>query len=217
MLSNGFLGHELGVLRRLTTPEKIQRFLDEDIGYNKEKGGATCRGPRFGARVGHVVFRGVLQSARRETPARILAPRQLAALRPDPLDDRRRGSLGDPRVPGRDLTQPALDASRGAPPEPHGRQADGGGKSGGTVTERLYYTDSYLTEFRARVVDQSADGRRIYLDRTAFYPTSGGQLFDTGSIAGSPVVDVVDEGERIARVLDAAADLDEVACRLAWH
>ena len=46
MLANGFLGHELGVLGRLTTPEKIQRFLDEDIGYNKEKGGATCRGPR---------------------------------------------------------------------------------------------------------------------------------------------------------------------------
>ncbi len=46
MLSNGFLGQELGVLRRLTTPEKIQRFLDEDIGYNKEKGGAACRGPR---------------------------------------------------------------------------------------------------------------------------------------------------------------------------
>src|SRR5438876_12178161 len=46
MLANGFLGHELGVLGRLTTPERIQRFLDEDIGYNKEKGGATCRGPR---------------------------------------------------------------------------------------------------------------------------------------------------------------------------
>jgi len=46
MLANGFLDHELGVLRRLTSPENIQRFLDEDIGYNKEKGGATCRGPR---------------------------------------------------------------------------------------------------------------------------------------------------------------------------
>src|SRR5437667_3317562 len=46
MLANGFLGHELGVLGRLTTPERIQRFLDEDIGYNKEKGGATCRSTR---------------------------------------------------------------------------------------------------------------------------------------------------------------------------
>ena len=46
MLANGFLAPELAVLRSLTTPEKIQRFLDEDVGYNKEKGGATCRGPR---------------------------------------------------------------------------------------------------------------------------------------------------------------------------
>ncbi len=85
------------------------------------------------------------------------------------------------------------------------------------MTERLYYTDSYLTEFRARVVERSPDGRRIYLDRTAFYPTSGGQAFDTGSIAGAQVVDVVDEGERIAHVLGAAVDLDEVECRLDWQ
>src|SRR5882724_2420513 len=46
MISNGFLARELAVLRRLITPEKIQRFLDEDVGYNKEKGGPTCRSPR---------------------------------------------------------------------------------------------------------------------------------------------------------------------------
>src|ERR1035438_7904802 len=48
------------------------------------------------------------------------------------------------------------------------RYADG-------VTDRLYYTDSYLRKFRALVTGRSADGRRIYLDRTAFYPASGGQ------------------------------------------
>jgi len=46
MLVNGFHGGEMGLLRRLTTPEKIQRFLDDRVGYNKEKGGATCRSPR---------------------------------------------------------------------------------------------------------------------------------------------------------------------------
>jgi len=40
-----FSREEMAVLRKLTTPEKIQRFLD-DLGYNKEKGGATCRSPR---------------------------------------------------------------------------------------------------------------------------------------------------------------------------
>jgi alanyl-tRNA synthetase len=48
------------------------------------------------------------------------------------------------------------------------------------MTERLYYTDSYLTRFEAAVVDRADDGRRIYLDRTAFNPTSGGQPFDHG-------------------------------------
>jgi len=38
---------ERAVCRRLNTPEKIQRFLDEKIGYNKEPGGPTCYGPRL--------------------------------------------------------------------------------------------------------------------------------------------------------------------------
>lgn len=78
-----------------------------------------------------------------------------------------------------------------------------------TPTARLYYDDSYLTHFEADVVEQAEDGLRVYLDRTAFYPTSGGQPFDTGwlsapgadSADGVEVVDVIDEGERIAHVL----------------
>src|SRR4051812_37367593 len=46
MISNGFHGRELAVLGRLRTPERIQRFIDEDVRYNKEKGGPTCRSPR---------------------------------------------------------------------------------------------------------------------------------------------------------------------------
>jgi alanyl-tRNA synthetase len=84
------------------------------------------------------------------------------------------------------------------------------------VTDRLYYTDSYLRKFRALVTDRSADGRRIYLDRTAFYPASGGQPHDTGSIAGVPLVEVEDEGERIAHVVAAPVDADEVDCRIDW-
>src|SRR5260370_10019507 len=45
MTSNGFHGRELAALRKLDTPERIQRFLD-DIAYNKEAGGATCRSRR---------------------------------------------------------------------------------------------------------------------------------------------------------------------------
>jgi len=68
------------------------------------------------------------------------------------------------------------------------------------VTNRLYYTDSFLHEFDARVVSVAADpsGRaRITLDRSAFYPTSGGQVFDTGwlEIAGvrQPINEVAED------------------------
>ena len=84
------------------------------------------------------------------------------------------------------------------------------------MTDRLYYTDSYLREFRARVTDCSEDGRRIYLDRTAFYPTSGGQPHDTGAIGGVALVEVEDEGERIAHVVEAPLSAGEVDCHIDW-
>jgi alanyl-tRNA synthetase len=69
------------------------------------------------------------------------------------------------------------------------------------MTSRLYYTDSYAHAFDARITELADGGTRVYLDRTAFYPTSGGQPFDLGSLGGAPVVDVVDEGERVAHLL----------------
>src|SRR5690242_14665548 len=69
------------------------------------------------------------------------------------------------------------------------------------MTERIYYTDAERLEFTARLVDAADDGRRVYLDRTAFYPTSGGQPHDLGTLGGVAVVDVVDEDDRIAHVL----------------
>ena len=69
------------------------------------------------------------------------------------------------------------------------------------MTDRLYYTDAYLREFDAAVVDRTDGARRIYLDRTAFYPTSGGQPFDLGTLGGVRVVDVIDEDDRIAHLL----------------
>ena len=75
------------------------------------------------------------------------------------------------------------------------------------MTERLYYQDAYQTEFEAQVVEAAGDGRRLYLDRSAFYPTSGGQPNDLGTLGGIRVMDVVDEEARIAHIL-AEAPLD---------
>jgi alanyl-tRNA synthetase len=73
------------------------------------------------------------------------------------------------------------------------------------MTERLYYRDAEALEFDACVAETvEADGRpAVVLDRTAFYPTSGGQPFDTGRLNDTPVVDVVDQGDRIVHVLAA--------------
>lgn len=71
------------------------------------------------------------------------------------------------------------------------------------MTERLYYHDSFLTEFEARPVRLNEDRTRVVLDRTAFYPTSGGQPFDTGVLAGVPVVGVEEEGDEIVHLLAA--------------
>jgi alanyl-tRNA synthetase len=78
------------------------------------------------------------------------------------------------------------------------------------MTSRLYYTNSYLAAFDGQITELSSDGRRVYLDRTAFYPTSGGQPFDLGSLGGVPVTDVVDEDDRIAHVLVAPLEARDV-------
>ncbi len=85
------------------------------------------------------------------------------------------------------------------------------------ATERLYYHDSYLTEFEGQVVDLADHGRRVYLDRTAFYPASGGQPYDVGELGGQAVLAVADEEDgRIAHMV--AAPLAEVAVtgRIDW-
>src|SRR6516162_921371 len=85
------------------------------------------------------------------------------------------------------------------------------------MTERLYYSDCYLREFRARVVAAEDAGKRVYLDRTAFYPTSGGQPFDLGTLGGVAVLDVADEEDRIAHRLASPLASDEVAGSIDWE
>jgi alanyl-tRNA synthetase len=84
------------------------------------------------------------------------------------------------------------------------------------VTERLYHADSYLRDFKAAIVEQADNGRRAYLDRTAFYPTSGGQPHDTGRLNGIEVTDVVDEGERIAHLLAQPVTGSEAVGQVDW-
>ena len=88
------------------------------------------------------------------------------------------------------------------------------------MTERLYYDDSYLTEFDAAVVCAAERGGKpiVALDRSAFYPTSGGQPFDTGTLNGAHVTDVfVDDAGEVWHELDAPLTVGEtVHGRIDW-
>ena len=71
------------------------------------------------------------------------------------------------------------------------------------ATELLYLRDAYLREFTATVVDRR-DGA-VALDRTAFYPTGGGQPHDTGRLGGLTVTAVRKEGDLVWHALDGDA------------
>lgn len=77
-------------------------------------------------------------------------------------------------------------------------------------TELLFLRDADLRELDATVEDVDVEGRRVALDRTVFYPTGGGQPHDTGSLAGSPVVDVRKEGDLVWHTLAGDAPLPAV-------
>ncbi len=77
------------------------------------------------------------------------------------------------------------------------------------TTDRLYYHDSRLLEFDARVISLSEldDGQiAVNLDRTAFYPTGGGQPTDTGMLGDARVVDCIDaEDDGVLHVIQGPA------------
>ncbi len=85
------------------------------------------------------------------------------------------------------------------------------------MTERLYYSDSYLREFEAQVLEARSSGDRVavVLDRTAFYPTSGGQPHDRGTLNGSAVIDVTEDGETIVHTVTSPV-AGEVVGRIDW-
>ncbi|MDR7497041.1 MAG: hypothetical protein QN174_08795, partial [Armatimonadota bacterium] len=72
------------------------------------------------------------------------------------------------------------------------------------MTHRLFHDDAYRRECatQVRAVRRAADGRdEVALEATVFYPASGGQPADAGTIAGLPVADVREEGGEIWHAL----------------
>jgi alanyl-tRNA synthetase len=78
------------------------------------------------------------------------------------------------------------------------------------MTERLYYSDAYRRQFSAAVTACApvGDGFEVTLDRTAFYPTSGGQPHDVGVLDRRAVVDVVDHDDgRLVHLVDGPLEV----------
>ena len=89
------------------------------------------------------------------------------------------------------------------------------------MTDRLYYADSYLTAFTARVVERLEVNQRpaVVLDRSAFHPEGGGQPADRGALNQVRVVDVAsseDGAGAVLHVLAAPLAEDEVSGFIDW-
>ena len=95
------------------------------------------------------------------------------------------------------------------------------------ATHRLYYDDAYVQNFQARVVsclptspvlsDSGAQPAwEVLLDRTAFYPTSGGQPNDLGRLGAARILDVRDDGAEIAHIVDEELSAGHVDGCVDW-
>lgn len=86
-------------------------------------------------------------------------------------------------------------------------------------TKRLYFEDPYRVEFEARVIQKlSHKGHpALILDQTCFYPESGGQPADKGTLSGIPVVQVLEQEDRIIHVLEGDVSYNVVKGSIDWN
>ncbi len=84
------------------------------------------------------------------------------------------------------------------------------------MTKRLYYDDPYVTSFEGEILRrlETSDGPAVVLKETYFYPESGGQPHDLGTMDGIEIARVIEDGEEVLHVLACFPNSDVVKCRI---
>lgn len=87
--------------------------------------------------------------------------------------------------------------------------------------KKLFYEDTHLLDFEAKVMecilDEKSKKYLIVLDKTAFFPQEGGQLADTGTLNGMPVLDVCIKRDIIYHVMEKPFEAgQQVVCHVDW-
>ena len=86
-------------------------------------------------------------------------------------------------------------------------------------TEKLYYTDPFISEFPATVLscEEGKNGFQVVLNCTAFYPEGGGQPADHGTLGGANVTDVHEKDGVIFHTCDKAVEVGQMVLgRIDW-
>ncbi len=86
-------------------------------------------------------------------------------------------------------------------------------------TEKLYFDDPYQIEFNSKVLRKFSHKNQpaLILEQTCFYPESGGQPADKGSINGIEVTDVFEEKGQIIHILIREVENDEIQGKIDWE
>jgi alanyl-tRNA synthetase len=86
------------------------------------------------------------------------------------------------------------------------------------MTEKIFYKEPYLKEIISKIV--KIDRNRVFLDKTIFYPQSGGEPSDRGFIENYHVINIQKEGNEIVHILEVQPDLkvgQEIKCKIDWN
>lgn len=87
------------------------------------------------------------------------------------------------------------------------------------MTNKLYYSSPYKAEWKTKIKEsfEKEDQYFVILDETAFYPAGGGQPYDTGTINGIEVLDVLLEDNEIVHKVANKLESSDVTCVLDWQ